>query len=191
MVITVLLIAGCNVEEENLDGYSNYFMTFKVDGSIVEFRNTGVGGVANGPIYNSRVHSFALSGTKFIYSQEESDLFFLSFIQESPELELNHDYVIDYTSITGDYENEILDRAIALVGFITYYIDPNGVQFTAIPIHDFEYFNRQTGYSVKFTSISSDAVEGMFSAILYNQELDKLVNITEGKFRLVNVLNRN
>ncbi|MBW3466647.1 hypothetical protein [Arthrospiribacter ruber] len=190
-LITLLLLfimSGCVNEDDNpLNNLNNYF-TFKIDNRDVEFKGLGIGMIGSGEIEGTNAHSFALSALKSLNSTDDNNFFFLSFADESPDLRLNHTYSFNYESLYVDPDVDPDGWALANVGFVTYYVDDNGVQYTATPISDYDSYGKSTEYTVRFTSINTTSVEGIFSGKFYNDEFDQMVTITDGRFRLFNAL---
>jgi hypothetical protein len=173
---------GCINEEDYLLGRNPFSISFKADGRLIEFDGTGI---MSGLLPEYDVYVIALSGAGDLRGTEEKNIFFLSFLHDSPIPQEGFDYIFESKSYVRDEDFDPLGA-----GNITYFIDQDGIQYEAVP-HLFDHNSfKNTSYRIRFTSISSELVEGTFSGVYFSSAANKFLNITEGKFSVMNLFGK-
>lgn len=155
LVFTSMLFISCGDEEE---ASAQYFIRFKVDGTVREFKGQG----------DIEAFVFDIGVTKYASLLGESGI-------EEILLQIYDDAPITTTTYSGFIDADGGDQA-ALEGVIINYINPSGSAFSTTVT------NTHVG-TITITKLTSTEMAGTFSASLRNPEIEnEVVSVTEGEF---------
>jgi hypothetical protein len=154
LLFTPIFFVSCGEEEVS----ANYFVRFKVDGNLREFKDQrGLDAIV-----------FGIGATNYASLLGESGM-------EEILLQIYDDAPITTTTYTGFNDADGGDQT-ALEGVIINYINPSGSAFSTTVT------NTHVG-TITVTKLTSTEIAGTFSASLRNPENEtEIVSITEGEF---------
>lgn len=164
----------------------DYFISFEVNGKKMEYRQAPdeLKIVGNFNLdndldpYNEMDYTSVISGHKDVVESEKNGI--LLGITTEDEIKTN----ITYTNYPAT------PPKIEPIGFIMGYFDEDGIHYSVVNSIDLIPEDGVLNAELKYTDVNNASLRGSFSGTLYHNKTGNSVDITNGKFYVQRVQNR-
>lgn len=170
LVGCITFVSSCKKDQENTDPGTGYYMRFKVNGTLVEYK-AQVEGVFDQA--TSLQHNTSLAGLKESFVSTKNNMTVLLATEDETQTGK------DYSSFTPTASGMEKAKLASLV-----YFDENGKEFfswmeelaPALPP------GTETKAVIRITEATDKYFKGSFSGVLYTEDYADKITVTDGDF---------
>ena len=169
--------SGSNDDEPDFNN-DDYFISFKVDGTLVEYTQepNEFKIVGNFNLDNDSNPNNTPMYTSIIFGNKDGAISNRNAFSVGITTQDENSTNVTYTNYATSPPN------IEPVLFLMTYFDNNGIFYSVVNNINTIPTGGALNAELKYTSVNNNSIRGLFSGTLYNSDNDSSVTITEGEF---------